>query len=344
MKQNNRRFIFEDDDEVFGTTDAMPLSQVPSDAAKAAMTKGDKKIDAVPSDMATVPASSLKAAQTEIIPEKALAFAVMMINHEGPFKSGPGGPLGSIISKDNFIMDGHHRWAATYLVDPGATITAKQIDLPGKALVTALNVVTKAADKSGNKGKGDITNFTAATFDKVVDTFLKDGWTDEKGNKTTLEKTKQALETLGGGDVKKGKEIIMKNADALPKTIMPGAPARVEMPVIEPDEVDKVAKSIAAGEIDIKPPYSPDVKAKIGKTESIMRQMENYYLTRIGKKPLRESTLRRLREYNKKNQKRLYESYAKNQKKKKLQEKLNSLLSPLVEQTIRNIIKNAKKR
>jgi hypothetical protein len=335
MKQTNKKRRLFEDDEILGTTDVLGLSKVPKDAAKAAIgggTKdGDTKDDVAAGKKASVPASALKAAQTEIIPEKALGMAIGMINKVGPFSGGPGGDLESIISADNYIMDGHHRWAATYLCDPGASITATQIELPGKALVSALNVVTVGKfGRGGNPGKGNIADFKGGVFEKLIDEWKEKGYTDDKGNKTAPEDVTKAMETLGGGDFEKGKQAVMANADKLPKTIMPGAPARIEMPVINGKEVDDVAKAIAAGEIDLKAPYSPDVKDK----------MESYYRMRRGQKPLRESVVKKLKEYNKLNQKRLQESYGKKVKKQRLQEKLSNLLRPLVEESLKRIIKN----
>ena len=40
---------------------------------------------------------------------------------------------------------------------------------------------------------------------------------------------------------------------------MPGAPARVEMPVIDGDKVALVQKQLEKGMIDIRPPFSADV-------------------------------------------------------------------------------------
>ena len=330
MKQTNKKRRLFEDDEILGKTDVIPLSQVPKDAAKAAIGAGKKDGDAgddvAAGKKVSVAASALKAAQTEIIPEKALGMAIGMINKVGIFSGGPGGDLESIISADNYIMDGHHRWAATYLADPGASITATQIDLPGKALVSALNVVTVGKfGRGGNAGKGNITNFKGGVFEKIIDDWKENGYTDDKGNKTTPEDVTKAMETLGGGDFEKGKQTIMANADKLPKTIMPGAPPRIEMPVINGKEVDAVAKSIAAGEIDIKPPYSADVKDK----------MESYYQMRRGLKPLKESVIKKLLEYNRVNKKRLQESYAKKVKKQKIQEKVSTLLKPIVAEILK---------
>lgn len=332
MKQTNRKRRLFEDDEILGKTDVIPLSQVPKDAAKAAIGAGKKDGDAG-DDVAggskkPFPASGLRAAQTEIIPEKALGMAIGMINKSGIFTGGPGGDLESIVSGDSppFIMDGHHRWAATYLADPGADILATQIELPGKALVSALNVVTVGQfGRGGNSGKGNIADFKGGVFEKLIDQWKESGYTDDKGNKTTPEDVTKAMETLGDGDFEKGKQTIMANADKLPKDIMPGAPARIEMPVINGKEVDAVAKSIAAGEIDIKPPYSQDVKDK----------MESYYQMRRGLKPLRESVIKKLLEYNRVNKKRLQESYAKKVKKQKIQEKVSTLLKPIVAEILK---------
>lgn len=334
MKQTNKKRRLFEDDEILGTTDVLPLSKVPKDAAKAAIgggkKDGDTGDDVAAGKKVSVAASALKAAQTEIIPEKALGMAIGMINKVGIFSGGPGGDLESIISADNYIMDGHHRWAATFLADPGATITATQIELPGKALVSALNVVTVGQfGRGGNAGKGNIADFKGGVFEKIIDEWKEKGYKDDKGNETKPEDVTKAMETLGGGDFEKGKQTIMANADKLPKDIMPGAPPRIEMPVINGKEVDAVAKAIAAGEIDIKPPYSADVKDK----------MESYYQMRRGLKPLRESTIKKLLEYNKKNKTRLQESYAKKVKKRKLQEKLVNILKPLVKEAIKSMIK-----
>jgi len=334
MKTNKTKKHLREDDEILGQAGVIPLSKVDKDAAKAAIgggTKdGDLKDDSFAGKKVSVPASSLMAAQTEIIPEKALGMAIGMVNKVGIFSGGPGGDLESIISNDNYIMDGHHRWAATFLADPGASITATQIDLPGKALVSALNVVTVGQfGRGGNQGKGNIGDFKGGVFDKLIEDWKENGYTDDKGNKTTAEDVTKAMETLGGGDFEAGKKVVMANADKLPKTIMPGAPPRVEMPVINGKEVDSVAKAIASGEIDLKEPFSADVKAK----------MESYYKIRTGQKPLRESVVKNLVEYNKKNKKRLQESYARKVKKQRLQEKLVNMLKPLVREVIKSIVK-----
>lgn len=323
-----KKKLFEDD-EIFGTTGAMPLSGVPADAAKAAY-KGGKKDgddtdDVIPSSKVSVPATKLKPSQKEVVAQKAVEFAFSAIMKIKPMESGPGGDLQAIISNDDYIMDGHHRWAATFLVDPSAALQATQIDLPGAALVTALNVVTKGLGRGGNTGKGDISKFGGKPIEDAIDAVLANGYWAQSDAETC----KKAFEEWGGGSVEDAKKKMVANAEKMPKAIPGWAPNRVDMPVINAPEVATIAKAIAAGAVDIKKPYSPDVKDK----------MESYYQMRIGKKPLTELTMKILKEYNKRNQKRLQESYIKKVKKQKLQEKLFNLIKPIVAEVLKTNIK-----
>jgi hypothetical protein len=329
MKQTNKKRRLFEDDEVFGTKDALPLSKVPADAAKAAYkggkADGNPSDDQIPNSKVSVPAAKLKPSQKEVVPQKAVEFAFSAIMKIKPMEAGPGGDLQAIISNDNYIMDGHHRWAATFLVDPDASLDATQIDLPGAALVTALNVVTKGLGRGGNTGKGDIAQFGGKPVEDAIRTVLEKGYWAQ----SDPEKCKAAFEEWGGS-VEDGIKKMIANAGKMPKAIPGWAPNRVDMPVINAPEVGTIAKAIAAGAIDLKEPFGNDVKAK----------MESYYKMRTGQKRLSETTMKILREYNKKNQKRLQESYLKKVKKQRLQEKLSDLLRPLVEQSLKGILKN----
>jgi len=107
------------------------------------------------------------------------------------------------------------------------------------------------------------------------------------------------------------------------------------MPVINAPEVMTVAKAIAAGVIDIKAPYGDDVKTK----------MESYYQMRRGLKPLNESVVKILRDYNKKNQKRLQESYIRKIAKERLNEKSSTRLRGLLDSIVfENLIKKKTKK
>ena len=280
--KNFQKYLKEDE-EILGSTGVVPLSKINKDAAQAAisggMRDGSNPDDVVTGKKVSVAAKDLKAAQTEIIPGKALGIAFGML------KSGKiGGDLGSIISQDPFIMDGHHRWAATFLCDPNGTVTATQIDLPGTALVTALNLITVGKlGKSGNPGKGNIADFKGSVIGTLIDELLVKGIFGDYPQSPEEVKTNLGKVPGANGDATKGKEIMMKNADTLPKDIMPDAPARVEMPVIGEKEVAIVQKFLEKGVVDIKPPYSPDVKKALGLESKIQKRLDNYLQESIKK-------------------------------------------------------------
>lgn len=278
-----------EDDTVLNTDKPIPLSQVASkkDGANAVVgggaEDGNAGDDKVPGAKASIAVGNLKPAQTEIIKEKAFGMAIGMLQ-KGQWD---GLDLGSIISKDNYIMDGHHRWAAVSLIDPKAKLQGTVIDLPGGPLVSALNLITvgKLGITAGNKGKGNVAEFTGEKIGAVIDDALQNGIKGEFPIKP--EQVKEALGKMPGanGDANKGKEIMMKNADALPKEIMPGAPARVDMPVIDGKKVAMVQKMLEKGLIDLKPPYSTNVQKTLDLKESTKR------LNNLLKESIRKGTI-----------------------------------------------------
>jgi len=277
--------LLKEDDTVLGTKGPIPLSKIPKDAAVTAIDAGQKdndvKDDTAQFKKSSIPAAQLKASQTEIIPEKAVGISIGMILKKGEFKT-VGGDLGAIASSDSYIMDGHHRWAATMLADPKANVDVTFIDLPAQKLVSVLNVITAAKGRNGNPGKGNIKNFTGAVIGKVIDDFAKDG-----DGMNSAEEVVKAVTEIGNGDFNKGKEIMMKNADNLPKNIMPGAPARIDMPVVNADEVAKVAKDIQNGTIDYTGPYSSDVKSKL-KVDNVNKTLDAQLFESVLKRSIQE--------------------------------------------------------
>ena len=126
-----------------GTNKVVGLSQIDKETADAAIGGGledkDKSDDIVAGGKVKIAVGELKPAQTEIIKEKAFGMAInFLLNNKWQ-----NADLGNIVSKDNYIMDGHHRWAAISLIDPSSTVNVTQIDLPGQPLVTTLNLITK---------------------------------------------------------------------------------------------------------------------------------------------------------------------------------------------------------
>ena len=267
--------ILKEDDAVLGTEVPLPLKQIASkkDGADAVVgggvADGDKQDDIVAGKETVVPVGELKPAQTEIIVDKAVAFALGFLNTGQPDLD----DMEAIVSKDNYIMDGHHRWAARFLIDPTAKVKVTQIDLPGGPLVTVLNLITvgKLGITIGNKGKGNVADFTGEKIGQSLDDAMATG--TKQWPKQTPDQVKEALGKIPGaeGDPIKGKELMIKNADALPKQIMPGAPPRIQMPVIDGKKVALVQKMLEKGLIDIKPPYSKNVQARLDVADSIQK-------------------------------------------------------------------------
>jgi len=276
---NTIREYLKEDDQVLKTNEPIGLKTFASNKAASdaivgsGLEDGDKQDDRIGGQSATIAVKDLKPAQTEIIKEKAFGMAIGMLE-QGKWD---GLSLGSIVSNDNYIMDGHHRWAAVSLIDPKATLKVMAIDLPGGPLVSALNAATvgKLGITSGNKGKGNVQEFTGDKMSAVIDNAMAVGVKDEFPK--SPDQVKQALGKMPGanGDPEKGKQIMLKNADALPKQIMPDAPPRVNMPVISPEKVNTIQKMIAKGTLDLKPPFSPTVDklTPLSESEIISKQL-----------------------------------------------------------------------
>lgn len=274
--------------EVLGQQKVIPLDQIDIDTAKNAIRNGRKDSnqtdDVAMHKKAAISVKDLKPAQTEIIKEKAFSMAIGMLM-KGKWDNQD---LESIISNDNYIMDGHHRWAAVSLISPNAKVIGTVNNLPGVALVSVLNIVTKSMGKSGNLGKGDIASFTGTNFDPLITDAMQNGL---KGDFPIDAKTiTQAMAKIPGanGDAEKGKQIMMTNADQLPKKIMPGAPKRVNMPVIAPAEVSKVLAAISQGLIDFTKPYAPTTNIQKNKNMNELR------LTSYGVKDILKTILDRI--------------------------------------------------
>ena len=69
----------------------------------------------------------------------------------------------------------------------------------------------------------------------------------------------------------------MENSNAIgTTTVMPGAPDRVQMPVIDEKQVADVAKQLKLGKFDIKSPYSKSTKAAFPDLKDhIIRDLES---------------------------------------------------------------------
>ena len=147
IKETIKKVLIEDADPSKIDPKRFPtkLSQVnPDNAAKYVSGGDDSKDkgsndDVIKTSSASFPVSALKPSQSSMNIEKALGLATAMINQKMP----TGGNLGALISSDNHIMDGHHRWVATAMVDPTAKVGGTLVNLPGAQLIGVLNAITQ---------------------------------------------------------------------------------------------------------------------------------------------------------------------------------------------------------
>ena len=248
---------------ILGVDKVVPLDQIDPELAKAVIgggyLDGDKEDDKIETKKVSVFVKSLKPAQQEIRINQAIGMCLQNLLTGKPDLD----DLGSIVSSDNYIMDGHHRWAASFLQNPNNKILVTKIDIPGPALLTALNVITigKLGVTKGNKGdNSNIADIDAGNVKSVIMKLLKSG-----DDYMTPQQISEALREVDGsdGDINKAIQILQRNAELLPKDIMPSAPPREQMPVISPKYVPIIKRMFQLGAFDIKKPYSPKVSNKI---------------------------------------------------------------------------------
>ena len=202
---------------------------------------GDMKDDVVGSKAHSWPSKMLKPTQEDVYLGKALGMAIGGV---------AGGDLKSVVSHDNYILDGHHRWAATLLNKPTATITGIQVAMNINDLVPVLRA---AGDAFGNtrRGapKGDRNIFQSTIKDAMA--AILDG----KGMDAKFYDKQKAIAWLDeiGGE----KELMKRIAFIKTRKTPPQAPARQDMPVIDADKGQEamVARYLREGKIDIYAPY-----------------------------------------------------------------------------------------
>ena len=204
----------------------------------------------------SAPANSLLPGQSNMDLDKFIGMAIQMAGKFGGFPGGPGGNLDAIVSRDNRLMDGHHRWFATLIVNPEANVNGLQIDMPYEKLLGVLNVWTKAQDRDGKTATVPISKITGETVQKR---FIELASADDKF--TTSQQKFTAFQKAGLTIQQAAQNAKNNWENNSPwRSTTDKLPEKLDMPVIEPTELDTVAKQAAAGQIDVNPPYSPNLK------------------------------------------------------------------------------------
>lgn len=211
-----------------------------------------------------VKVQDLLPSQREISLGKALSIAI-----DGEIIPPKDSNLGAVISLDNYILDGHHRWAACMLTDPRMFVIGTKIALPMKDLLPILRNVGDAFGNARNKFKGDPSDNIFKTSVEIAKKMFEDDGSFEQGKAKKLENRNKWLMKINKDKQKSWKQI--EERLKMMKNVFPSnAPARVDMPVINahepiPDyanvsrkdknELDAAVRYFRTGRIDIYPPY-----------------------------------------------------------------------------------------
>ena len=228
------------------------LSGVDPMIAAKIVESGDPAKDKVNVHKATIAAAALKPSQTTMVLEKAVGMAINMLA-----TGKVGGDLQALISSDNYIMDGHHRWAASIIAaGSSAKVTGYQADLKGPELLRVLNVLTvgKFGIRHGKPGKGALTQFTPKNIEGILTEYADKGI---QGDFPVPAAKVQEILTKNFGSVEQGIAEMSTNVKYMKRSVPSWAPDRKEMPVIDPDKnhVLPAVKALVNGEVDVFPPH-----------------------------------------------------------------------------------------
>ena len=246
---------------------------------------------------AGISADQLKISQTTMDLDKFIGMGIGMMCRSKYFPNGAGGDLGAIVSSDNHIMDGHHRWAATILANPKAKVFGLFVSLPGEKLVGVLNTWT-AAHKQ--KGKPSTHKMAQLAPDVIKARFIE---LASRGGGALPDAATilQGLQQNKYGSVEQAAEVAAKNwaANEKLRTIKPWMPEKIDMPAIEQKQLAQVASDIQRGKIDLNPPYSePTKKAAqavgVDITEHKNKNMNELKLSSYGVKDVLKAILNRI--------------------------------------------------
>tara|TARA_Y100000389_G_scaffold197108_1_gene231080 strand:+ start:2235 stop:3185 length:951 start_codon:yes stop_codon:yes gene_type:complete len=223
------------------------------DFLKKGLKDGDKLDDIVKTYNASISVKDLKPSQSAIYLGKSLGLAINGVE---------GGDLGAVISQDNHILDGHHRYAATTLNNPKAKVNGVQASLDIADLIPVLRAAGDAMDNQrGLEPKGGDVNIFKATM-KDVKACVYEG---KNMNPKFYDKEKSIewFENLG-------EKVVAERLKMLQSKLPPNeAPPRKDMPKIEPEQVDLVKKLLNKGAIDAKPPYANESNRSVNEMKNL---------------------------------------------------------------------------
>jgi hypothetical protein len=238
-----------------------------SDTASELVTKGhedgsdsDDVVDAKPAGKSV---KDLKPSQSSMDIDKAVAFAIAALLKNEPFPKGAGGDLGAIITSDSHIMDGHHRWIATGMIDPTASVGGYIVEFPAKEMIAALNMITVSLGvTTGKSGTGGFGQFNEAGIKKVLEKFAAEGVWSADDSAENVVKALEDWTGMSGADeaISAAAKKMGENVSQLTLSVPSGFPERHDMPVIsaKAGHLEKAIALLRAGKVDLNPPYAEE--------------------------------------------------------------------------------------
>ena len=239
----------------------MNLSSVDPEFAQRVVHTDPSEEDTIAVSGASEPVQKLKPSQSSMNIEKAMGQAISMILGDMEL----GGNIEAFISNDDHIMDGHHRWVATAMVDPSKPVGGYKVDFPADKLIPILNALTvgEFGVTQGKAATGGFEQFQAGPVKATLEKFAKDGVPGKYPRPP--ESVVQAIEKFvsdNGGD-EKGPDAISAAADIMVDNLSnvkfetpAGAPSREDMPVI--DDPQPAIQALTTGQVDVNPPYQTE--------------------------------------------------------------------------------------
>jgi hypothetical protein len=212
---------------------------------------GDPSDDKISVSKTSIPAGTLKPSQKTIKIHNVIGIALGMLRG----KIQLGGDLGALISSDNHILDGHHRWAGSVLAGgPSVKLGGYQAKMPGKQLIKVLNIVTKGeyGRMKGNTGSGNISDVTPNNVKALLTEYVDKGIGGDFP--VSVEDVRKSL-IMGFGDVERGIEIMSANAGALNRKVPSWAPDRTDMPFIKEKEAPQTSTLLNQGKVNWNHPF-----------------------------------------------------------------------------------------
>lgn len=272
-----RKFLKEEADpnKVDSNLYPLKLRSVNKDTAKDLATGGtqdqNQEDDKVGANTDSMPATRALPAQTSMDLDKFIGMGVQMMLKVGGFTNGAGGDLSAIISSDNHIMDGHHRWAGTILADPKASISGLKVNLPARKLIGVLNVYTISIGKTGKNSTHEMKSLTGdvikQAFLQKLQTFTQSG-IPKIGDAAAVDANtiQQALQKTGMSAEQLTQKAVTNWESVKPYSLVDESwmPHKLDMPNLDPPDLIAVSKALNAGQMDINPPYSQKNQQIVG--------------------------------------------------------------------------------